>query len=102
MRAVPLLKTESADMISHSTFHAFFLAANESGFSEFRLQLINPKGPLEFCISPQGHPEMTAKFEVRGNTVRAAEGGNIPADTSVYEEINFGGTRSGEIPVWAL
>jgi hypothetical protein len=56
----------------HSTLHAFFLAAKEEGHTEFQLQLVaNQKGRLEFRIRPRGYLE-TAKFEVRGNTVRVA------------------------------
>ena len=85
----------------HSTLHAFFLAAKEKGHIEFQLQLIaNSQGRIEFCISPQGHSEMSAKFEVRGNTVRAApsEASVVPADETDVG-INYGGTRSGEEPV---
>jgi hypothetical protein len=85
----------------HSTFHAFFLAAKESGYTEFRLQLVmSPTGRVELCISPREHSEMTAKFDVRGNTVRAAasEANVVPTgDTDV--RIDYGGTRSGEEPV---
>jgi hypothetical protein len=84
----------------HSTLHAFFLAAKETGHTEFELQLVaNPKGRIEFCISPREHSEMSAKFEARGNTVRAAasEAIVIPADEDV--RIEYGGTRSGEEPV---
>ena len=57
----------------HSTLHAFFLAAKESGYTEFELQLVtSPKGRVEFCVSPREHSEIGAKFEVRGNMVRAA------------------------------
>ena len=81
----------------HSTLHAFFLATKESGYTEFRLQLVtSSKGRVELCISPREHSEMSAKFEVRGNTVRAAPGGAsvVPAyETDVG--INYGGTRSG-------
>jgi hypothetical protein len=82
-----------------STFHAFFLAAKESGYTEFDLQLVtSPNGKIEFCICPRGHCEMSAKFDVRGNTVRAsaseASVGMDEADVS----INYGGTRSGEVP----
>jgi hypothetical protein len=57
----------------HSTLHALFLAAKESGYTEFELQLVpSPKGRVEFCISPRGHSEMGAKFDVRGNMVRTA------------------------------
>ena len=56
----------------HSTLHAFFLAANESGYTEFRLQLVtSSKGRVELCISPREHSEMSAKFDVRGNMVYA-------------------------------
>jgi hypothetical protein len=85
----------------HSTFHAFFLAAKESGYTEFELQLVtSPKGKVEFCISPREHSEMSAKFDVRGNTVRAAanEASVVPADDT---DLNYGGTRSGEEPVRA-
>jgi hypothetical protein len=87
--------------IHHSTFHAFFLAAKESGYNEFELQLVtSPKGKVEFCISPRGHSEMTAKFDVRGNTVRAAasQASAVPVDDTDVR-INSGGTRSGEEPV---
>jgi hypothetical protein len=93
----------------HSTLHAFFLAAKESGYTEFELQLVtSPKGRVEFCISPRKHSEMSAKFELRGNMVRAAASGAsvVPADdTDVrinYDtdvRINYGGTRSGEAPL---
>src|SRR6476660_4213489 len=85
----------------HSTLHAFFLAAKESGYTEFELQLVaSPKGRIEFCISPAEHSQMRVKFEVRGNTVRAAPGGAsvAPADETDVG-INYGGTRSGEEPV---
>ena len=85
----------------YSTLHAFFLAAKESGYTEFELQLVaSPKGGIEFCISPREQSKMTAKFEVRGNTVRAA-----PSEASVVHindadvRIDYGGTRSGEVPV---
>jgi hypothetical protein len=85
----------------HSTLHAFFLAAKESGCTEFELQLVtSPKGKIEFCISPRGHSEMSVKFDVRGNTVRAvaaSEASVTPADEDV--RIDYGGTRSGEEPV---
>ena len=56
----------------HSTLHAFFLAAKESGYTKIRLQLVtSSKGRVELCISPREHSEMSAKFEVRGNMVRA-------------------------------
>ncbi len=85
----------------HSTLHAFFLAAKESGYTEFELQLVaSPKGRIELCISPREHSEMSAKFEVRGNTVRAApsEASVVPADETDVR-VNYGGTRSGEEPV---
>jgi hypothetical protein len=85
----------------HSTLHAFFLAAKESGFTEFELQFVtSPKGRVELCISPREHSEMSAKFEVRGNTVRAApsEASVVPAEETDVG-INYGGTRSGEEPV---
>ena len=57
----------------HSTLHAFFLAAKESGYTEFELQLVtSPNGRVEFCVSPREHSEIGAKFEVRGNIIRAA------------------------------
>jgi hypothetical protein len=86
----------------HSTLHAFFLAAKERGHSEFQLQLItNPKGRIEFSISPRGHSEMSANFEVRGNMVRAAakDESIVPTTDDTDALINFGGTRSGEKPV---
>jgi hypothetical protein len=85
----------------HSTLHAFFLAAKESGYTEFELQVVTtPKGRVELCISPREHSEMSAKFEVRGNTVRAApsEASVVPADETDVR-VNYGGTRSGEEPV---
>jgi hypothetical protein len=85
----------------HSTLHAFFLAAKESGCTEFELQLVtSPKGKIEFCISPRGHSEMSVKFDVRGNTVRAApsEASAVPIDDADVR-IDYGGTRSGEEPV---
>src|SRR4026208_2606668 len=84
----------------HSTLHAFFLAAKESGYTEFELQLVtSPKGRVEFCISPREHSEMSAKFDVRGNTVRAAasEASVVPLDDADVR-IDYGGTRSGEEP----
>ena len=84
----------------HSTLHAFFLA-KESGYTDFELQLVkSPKGRIEFCISPAEHSQMSVKFEVRGNTVRASAASEaivIPADEDVG--IDYGGTRSGEEPV---
>jgi hypothetical protein len=85
----------------HSTLHAFFLAAKESGYTEFRLLLItSSEGRFELCISPREHSEMSAKFEVRGNMVRAvlSETSVVPADETDVG-INYGGTRSGEEPV---
>ena len=88
----------------HSTLHAFFLAAKESGYTEFRLQLVtSSKGRVELCISPREHSEMSAKFDVRGNMVRAvlkvlSEASVVPADETDVG-INYGGTRSGEEPV---
>jgi len=84
-----------------STFHAFFLAAKESGYTEFDVQLVtSPKGKIEFCIYPRGHSEMSAKFDVRGNTVRVAlnEASAVPLDDADVR-VNYGGTRSGEEPV---
>src|SRR5262249_45024025 len=85
----------------YATLHAFFLAAKESECTEFELQLgTSPKGRIEFCISPRGHSEMSAKFDVRGNIVRA-----VVSEVSVVHvddtdvRIDYGGTRSGEEPV---
>jgi hypothetical protein len=81
--------------------HSFFLAAKESGYTEFELQLVrSPKGRIVFCISPREHSEMSAKFDVRGNTVRAAanEASVVPVDDADVC-LNYGGTRSGEEPV---
>jgi hypothetical protein len=85
----------------HSTLHAFFLAALETGYTEFELQLVtSPKGGVEFCISPREQSEMSAKFEVRGNMVRAAASERVvPADDTDVR-IDYGGTRSGEAPLW--
>ena len=56
----------------YATLHAFFLAAKENGCTEFQLQLItSPKGRIEFYISPRAS-ELSAKFEIRGNMIRAA------------------------------
>jgi hypothetical protein len=85
----------------HSTLHAFFLAAKESGYTEFELQLVtSPKGRIEFCISPREHSEMSATFDVRGNTVRVAvsDVSVVPVDDADVR-IDYGGTRSGEEPV---
>ena len=84
----------------HSTLHAFFLAAKESGYTEFVLQLVaGPKGRVEFCISPREHPEIGAKFEVRGNMIRAAakDASVVLADDTDFGI--YGGTRSGEAPI---
>ena len=84
----------------HSTLHAFFLAAKESGYTEFELRLLtSPKGRVEFCMSPREHPEIGAKFEVRGNMIRAAA---KDASAVLADETDFGiygGTRSGEAPI---
>jgi hypothetical protein len=85
----------------YSTLHAFFLAAKESGCTEFELQLVSStKGRIEFCIHPRGHSEMSATFDVRGNTVRVAlsEANVVPVDDADVR-IDYGGTRSGEEPV---
>ena len=79
----------------HSTLHAFFLAAKESGYTEFELQLVtSPKGRIEFCMSSRGHSEVSAKFDVRGNMVRAAvsEASVVPVDGPDVC-INYGATR---------
>jgi hypothetical protein len=84
-----------------SSLHAFFLAAKEKGYTEFQLQLItNPKGRIEFCISPQRRSEMSAKFEVRGNMVRAAakEASAAPTADDTEARVDYGGTRSGVTP----
>lgn len=88
----------------HSTLHAFFLAAQESGHTEFKLQLIaDPKGRIELCISPRGHSEMSARFEVRGNMGRAvAKESAIPTTDNADARIDYGGTRSGEEAVQDL
>ena len=77
----------------------FFLAAKESGYTEFELQLVtSPKGRVEFCVSPREHSEIGAKFEVRGNMVRAANDASVlPADDTDFGI--YGGTRSGEAPI---
>ena len=84
----------------YSTLHAFFLAAKESGYTEFELQLVmSPKGRVEFCVSPREHSEIGAKFEVRGNMIRAAANNAsvVPADDTDFGI--YGGTRSGEAPL---
>jgi len=84
----------------HSTLHAFFLAAKESGYKDFDLQLVtSPIGKIEFCICPRGHSEMSAKFDVRGNTVRASANEGSVAIDEADVRIDYGGTRSGEVPV---
>jgi hypothetical protein len=85
----------------HSTLHAFFLAAKESGYTEFRLQLVTTsKGRVELCLSPREHSEISAKFDVRGNMVRAVLGEASVVPTGETDiAINHGGTRSGEEPV---
>ena len=85
----------------HSTLHAFFLAAKESGYTEFELRLLtSPKGRVEFCVSPLEHSEISANFEVRGNMVRtaASDANGAPADETDVR-IDYGGTRSGEAPL---
>ena len=85
----------------YATLHAFFLAAKESECTEFELHLgTSAKGRIEFCISPRGHSEMSAKFDVRGNVVRAvvSEVSIVPVDDTDVR-IDYGGTRSGEEPV---
>jgi len=81
----------------YSTLHAFFLAAKDRGYTEFQLQLItNPTGRIEFCLSPREHSEMSAKFEVRGNMVRAAaKEASVLLITDDTDRIDYGGTRSG-------
>ena len=83
----------------HSTLHAFFLAAKESGYTEFELQLVtSPNGRVEFCVSPREHSEIGAKFEVRGNMIRAAANESVvPSDDMDFGI--YGGTRSGEAPI---
>ena len=81
----------------HSTLHAFFLAAKESGHTEFKLQLIaDPNGRIELWISPRGYSEMSARFEVRGNMVRAVAESVFPTTDNADARIDYGGTRSGE------
>jgi hypothetical protein len=79
----------------YSTLHAFFLAAKESGCTEFELQLVmSPKGRIEFCICPRGHSEISAKFDVRGNTVRVAvsDVSIVPVDDADVR-LNYGVTE---------
>jgi hypothetical protein len=87
-------------ILRHASLHAFFMAAKERGLTEFQVQLItNPGGRIEFCISPQGHSEICATFEIRGNMVRAAAK-DISLDPTAHDtDVDFGGTRSGEHPV---
>jgi hypothetical protein len=85
----------------HSTLHAFFLAAKESGYTDFELQLVtSPKGRIEFCISPREHSEMSAKFEVRGTRFvqRPARASIVPVEDADVR-LEYGATRSGEEPV---
>jgi len=85
----------------YSTLHAFFLAAKESGFTEFELQLVaSPKGRIELCISPREHSEMSAKIRSERQHGSCSPGGAsvVPADETDVG-INYGGTRSGEEPV---
>ena len=87
-----------------ATLHAFFLEAKEEGHTAFQLQLIdNSKGRIEFSISPLGHSEMSANFELRGNAVRAPavakDASLVPITDDPDTVFNFGGTRSGEEPV---
>ena len=42
---------------------------------------------------------MSAKFDVRGNTVRASAGEASVGMDEADVRINYGGTRSGEVPV---
>src|SRR5262245_20234868 len=83
--------------------HAFFLKAKEEGHTAFELQLIdNSQGRIESPISPLGHSEMSANFELRGNAVRAPaakDASLVPITDDTDTVFNFGGTRSGEEPV---
>jgi hypothetical protein len=91
----------------HQTLHAFFLAAKEKGLTEFQLRLINSKGRIEFCIRPQGHSEMSAEFEVRGNMVRAtAKAASVipitdDADIDLWRNPFRGGPRLGSVKITA-
>ena len=87
----------------HSSLHSFFLAAKERGDTEFQLQLTtNAKGRVEICISPVERTEMNARFEVRGNMVRAAAKASVDPTTDATDaRLDYGGTRSGERPVQA-
>jgi len=53
---------------------------------------------LNFVLAREATPKMTAKFDVRGNTVRAAVS---ESNVSLTDEtnVNYGGTRSGEEPL---
>jgi hypothetical protein len=83
-----------------ATLHAFFLAAKESGQTEFELRLVaNPDGRIVFCIRPRGHAEMSGTFDVRGNTVRVALSEPSVPIQEADVRIDYGGTRSGEEPV---
>jgi hypothetical protein len=42
---------------------------------------------------------LSAKFDVRGNTVRVANGGASVAIDETDVHVDYGGTRSGEEPV---
>ena len=84
----------------YATLHAFFLAANEQGYTNFELQLItNKKRRLELCINPRGRSGMRGKFELRGNMICAAAEQDVPTTIDPEVLINYGGTRSGEAPV---
>ena len=83
-----------------STLHSFFLTAKENGYTEFELQLVaNQEGRVEFCISPQGHAEMKAKFEIRGNMVRAVANDVSAVPDTRDLPVDYGGTRSGPQPI---
>ena len=87
----------------HSTLHAFFLAAKDSGHAEFELQLVtSPEGRIEFCISPRGYSEMRAKFDVRGNMVRVAVGASVVPLDDADVRVDYVGTRSGKEPLRVL
>jgi len=77
-----------------------FSSQLKSGYKDFDLQLVtSPYSKIEFCICPQGHPEMSAKFDVRGNTVRASASEASFAIDEADVRIEYGGTRSGEVPI---
>ena len=44
----------------------------EVSYLAHELGITSPKGRVEFCVSPREHSEIGAKFEVRGNMIRAA------------------------------